>query len=85
MPADDTHVTVWALIATTALSAAGWVTTTLRDRRTADSVVVTAATELVDRLTSEIARLDHEVESLRDDVARCEARHADLAARLAGS
>jgi hypothetical protein len=47
---DGSDATTWALVATTALGAAGWITSTMRDRRTADSVIVTAATEPLARL-----------------------------------
>ncbi len=76
-------VTVWALVATTVLGAVGWITSTLRDRRTSDSVIVTAASELVDRLTTEIARLTAEVHELRGQVTECERKHAQTAELLA--
>ena len=83
MSNEGSDVTTWALVATTALGAAGWVTSTMRDRRTADSVIVTAATELVDRLTAEITRLRTEVAEVRLAVAECERKHAAVAEALA--
>lgn len=78
----DQTVTTWALLGTTALGAAGWVTSTMRDRRTADSAIVTAATELVDRLTVEIGRLRADLADVRAQVDQCEERHAAVVARL---
>ena len=68
-------VTTWVLITSTALAALGWVTSTLRDRRTADSVLVTAAGELVDRLHAEVVQLRAEVE-------QCQQRHAEVVATI---
>ena len=75
-------VTTWVLITSTALAALGWVTSTLRDRRTADSVIVTAAGELVDRLRVEIDRLHAEVVELRAEVEQCQRRHAEVVATI---
>jgi len=75
-------VTTWVLITSTALAALGWVTSTLRDRRTADSVIVTAAGELVDRLRVEIDRLYAEVVELRAEVEQCQQRHAEVVATI---
>ena len=75
-------VTTWVLITSTALAALGWVTSTLRDRRTADSVIVTAAGELVDRLRVEIDRLHAEVVQLRAEVEQCQQRHAEVVATI---
>ena len=75
MAGDTPPVTTWVLITSTALTALGWITSTLRDRRTADSVIVTAAGELVDRLRVEIDRLHAEVE-------QCQQRHAEVVATL---
>lgn len=75
-------VTTWVLITSTALAALGWVTSTLRDRRTADSVIVTAAGELVDRLRVEIDRLHAEVVELRAEVEQCQQRHAEVVATI---
>lgn len=80
--ADTSHVTTWTLLGTTLLAALGWVTTTLRDRRTADSVIVTAAGELVDRLRVEIDRLHAEVIQLRAEVEQCQQRHAEVVATI---
>lgn len=82
MAGDTPPVTTWVLITSTALTALGWITSTLRDRRTADSVIVTAAGDLVDRLSAELARLHAEVEQLRAEVHACETRHAELLERL---
>ena len=92
----DQTVTTWALVGTTALGAAGWVTSTMRDRRTADAGLVTAASELVDRLMVEInlVRTDLsavrveamtakvEAEALRTEVEHCKQQHALVAAEL---
>lgn len=75
MAGDTPPVTTWVLITSTALTALGWITSTLRDRRTADSVIVTAAGELVDRLQVEIDRLRAEVE-------QCQQRHAEVVATI---
>lgn len=75
-------VTTWVLITSTALAALGWITSTLRDRRTADSVIVTAAGELVDRLRVEIDRLHAEVVELRAEVEQCQRRHAEVVATI---
>ena len=75
-------VTTWVLITSTALAALGWITSTLRDRRTADSVIVTAAGELVDRLRVEIDRLHAEVVELRAEVEQCQQRHAEVVATI---
>ena len=82
MAGDTSPVTTWVLITSTALTALGWITSTLRDRRTADSVIVTAAGDLVDRLSAELARLSTEVDHLRAQVHACETRHAELLERL---
>ena len=78
-----TPLTVWTLLATTVLGALGWITTALRDRRTADSALVTASSELVDRLMAEIERLGHQVDDLRVQVTECERKHAETASLLA--
>lgn len=82
MAGDTPPVTTWVLITSTALTALGWITSTLRDRRTADSVIVTAAGELVDRLRVEIDRLHAEVEQLRAEVEQCHQRHAEVVATI---
>ncbi|MBK6857798.1 MAG: hypothetical protein IPG97_14945 [Microthrixaceae bacterium] len=53
-----------------------------RDRRTADSMIVTAAGELVDRLRVEVDRLHAEVEQLRAEVEQCQQRHAEVVATI---
>ncbi len=75
MAGDTPPVTTWVLITSTALTALGWITSTLRDRRTADSVIVTAAGELVDRLHAEVVELRAEVE-------QCQQRHAEVVATI---
>jgi len=70
-----TSMTTWALIGGTVIGAAGWVTTTIKDNRNAGSTIVTAATELVDRLTAEQERL-------RSMVDECERKHAVTEAKL---
>lgn len=70
----DGNVTTWALVATTALGAAGWVTSTMRDSRSAGTGLVTAATELADRLVSE-------VKLVRDDLVKVRAEAAAAAVR----
>lgn len=82
MAGDTPPVTTWVLITSTALTALGWITSTLRDRRTADSVIVTAAGDLVDRLSAELARLHAEVVQLRAEVEQCQQRHAEVVATL---
>lgn len=82
MAGDTPPVTTWVLVTSSALAALGWVTSTLRDRRTADSVIVTAAGELVDRLRVEIDRLHAEVLQLRAEVEQCQQRHAEVVATL---
>lgn len=82
MAGDTPPVTTWVLITSTALTALGWITSTLRDRRTADSVIVTAAGELVDRLRVEVDRLHAEVEQLRAEVEQCHQRHAEVVATI---
>ena len=84
MAGDTPPVTTWVLITSTALNALGWLTSTLRDRRTADSVIVTAAGELVDRLRVEIDRLHAEVVELRAEVEQCQRRHAEVTAMIRG-
>ena len=82
MAGDTPPVTTWVLITSTALTALGWITSTLRDRRTADSVIVTAAGELVDRLRVEIDRLHAEVVERRAEVEQCQQRHAEVVATI---
>ena len=82
MAGDTSPVTTWVLITSTALTALGWITSTLRDRRTADSVIVTAAGELVDRMRVEIDRLHAEIDRLHAEVEQCQQRHAEVVATL---
>ena len=82
MAGDTPPVTTWVLITSTALTVLGWITSTLRDRRTADSVIVTAAGELVDRLRVESDRLYAEVVELRAEVEQCQRRHAEVVATI---
>lgn len=83
MPTTDSNYTVWALVASTLLGAAGWVTASFRDRRSTDSAIVSAAGDLVDRMSAEIERLNKRVEDLQSQVLECDRRHNEAMVLLA--